>query len=113
MVRVTGKEGTLAGGGGAIGATAWMARKIMRRYQLRGSVHHPGRFCFRWIYIHSRDVYQVCYTSCSVAKVKTGFSRWLICCPSSFSSPSCVATADVPTRIGVSVRWNLLQDSSY
>ena len=31
MVRVVGKEGALArGGGGRIGATAWMARKIMR-----------------------------------------------------------------------------------
>ena len=29
MVQVVGKEGALGGGGGLIGATAWLARNIM------------------------------------------------------------------------------------
>ena len=35
-------------GGGVGGDTAWMARKVMRRYHLSGSVHYSSRFDLRW-----------------------------------------------------------------
>ena len=34
------------GGGGRIGATAWMARRIVRWHQLGGSAYYSGRFRF-------------------------------------------------------------------
>ena len=55
MMRVVGKEGGLGGGGGRIGATAWMARKIMRSYQLRGSVYYSGRFRFQVGRLNKRE----------------------------------------------------------
>ena len=38
--------------GAIIGATVWMARKVMRWYHLSGSVYYSGRF---WFHVGRRE----------------------------------------------------------